>query len=76
MKHLLLGYGITKAQEEIKMQAYLFGNGNYSFSCILFLLSGILFPSLWNKFYKEYRKGKKAPSILELSIDDCMEKDN
>ena len=72
LKHLILGYGMT-TQEEIKMQAYLFGNGQRTLSCILFLLSGVLFPSSWREYYQDYKKGKNAPSILKLSIDDCME---
>jgi len=72
LKHLILGYSMT-AQEEIKMQAYLLGNGSRKFSCVLFLLSGILFPSMWKQYYQEYTKGKSAPSIIQLSIEDCME---
>jgi len=71
LKHLILEYGMT-AQEEIKMQAYLFGNGNRRVSCVLFLLSGILFPSLWKEYYQEYKKGKSAPSISQLTIEDCI----
>ncbi|MFK7920374.1 MAG: hypothetical protein AB8H47_00380 [Bacteroidia bacterium] len=73
LKHLILGYGMTSA-EELKMQAYLLGNGNYSPICIGFLSFGILFPSLWEEFYAEFKKGKAAPSIFNLSLKDCMEK--
>lgn len=71
LKHLILGYGMTSI-EEIRMQMYLLGNGNYSIFCLLFAASGILFPKEWNNFYKDYKKGKKAPSILHLYINDCM----
>lgn len=71
LKHIILGYGMT-SMEEIRMQAYLFGNGNRSIVCILFLLSGLVFPEEWKSFYAEYRKGKKAPSILKLNVADCM----
>ena len=71
LKHLVLGYDMT-TQDEIKMQAYLFGNGNRSISCILFLLSGMLFPNMWSEYYNEYSKGKFSPSILSLSLDDCI----
>lgn len=73
LKHLVLGYGMTSV-EEIRMQAFLFGNGNRSFSCILFLLSGILLPSAWNQFYLDYKKGKNSPDILNLRLEDCMNK--
>lgn len=71
LKHLVLDYGMSSI-EEIKMQAYLFGNGSKSIFCLLFLASGILFPRAWFSFYEEYKKGKEAPSIQNLSIDDCM----
>ncbi|MFN6076050.1 MAG: hypothetical protein ACK46Y_10820 [Fluviicola sp.] len=73
LKHLVLGYGMTSV-EEIRMQAFLFGNGNRSFSCILFFLSGILLPSAWNQFYLDFKKGKNAPDILNLSLKECMNK--
>ena len=71
LKHLILGYGMT-TQEEIKMQAYLLGNGSRKLTCVLFLSSGLLFPSLWKEYYQAYKKGKIAPSILKLSLEDCM----
>lgn len=73
LKHLVLGYGMNSV-EEIRMQAFLFGNGNRSFSCILFLLSGILLPSAWNLFYFDYKKGKNSPDILNLRLEECMNK--
>ncbi len=71
LKHLILGYGMTPI-EEIRMQMYMLGNGNYSPFCPLFVVSGLLFPNKWKDFYKEYKKGRKAPSILRLKITDCM----
>ena len=71
LKHLILDYGMT-SEEEIRMQAFLLGNGNYSIFCILFLISGILLPSSWNIFYQDYKLGQCSPSILNLSISECM----
>ena len=73
LKHLILGYEMTTI-DEIRMQAYLFGNGNYKLSCILFLSSGLLFPRLWDDFYHEYKKGKIAPKIINLKLDECIDK--
>lgn len=74
LKHLILGYGMSSI-EEIRMQMYLLGNGDYSIPCLLFVASGILFPKEWSTFHKDYKKGKRSPSILHLSISDCkMEK--
>ena len=71
LKHMVLGYGMSSI-DEIRMQAYLLGNGNYSIFCVLFLASGILFPGKFSAFYRAYKMGRIAPSILHLSIDDCM----
>ena len=71
LKHLILGYGMSTI-DELRMQAYLFGNGNRSISCMLFLSSALLLPSSWNTLYTDFKKGKNSPSILRLSIDDCM----
>ncbi len=71
MKHIILGYSMSSI-DEVRMQAYLFGNGNYSISCILFLASGILFPEHWNTFYQDYKKGKNAISISSLVLKKCQ----
>lgn len=71
LKHLVLGYGMTSI-DEIAVQAYLFGNGNRSITCMLFLSSGLLFPEHWKRFYQEYTYGKESPSILNLSLKNCM----
>lgn len=71
LKHIILGYGMTSI-EEIKMQAYLFGNGNKTIFCILFLASGLIFPEEWDSFYKEYKKGKKSACIHDLSFNETI----
>lgn len=71
LKHIILGYGMTSI-EEIKMQAYLFGNGNKTIYCILFLASGLIFPEEWTAFYREYKKGKKSIYINNLSFRDTI----
>jgi hypothetical protein len=71
LKHLILGYG-TSSVDEIRMQMYLLGNGNFSAFCLLFAASGILFPREWKTFYQDIKRGKSAPSILNLSIHNCM----
>lgn len=71
LKHIILGYGMTSI-EEIKMQAYLFGNGNKSISCVLFLASGFIFPEKWSSFYQEYKKGKKSACIHHISFEETI----
>ncbi|WP_430405465.1 hypothetical protein [Fluviicola sp.] len=72
LKHLILGYGMT-SMEEIRMQAYLFGNGNWSPFCLVFLATGLIFPEEWKSFYAEFKKGRTGPNILHLRVVDCMD---
>lgn len=71
LKHLILGYGMS-SEDEVRMQFYLLGNGNRSISCILFTMFGLLLPSCWKTFYKDYYKGKNATRILDIKLDDCI----
>ncbi|MGN7787722.1 hypothetical protein ACTJIJ_24525 [Niabella sp. 22666] len=47
LKHVLLNYKMTPV-DEIRMQAFMLGNGNYTLASIsIFLFGAILLPSLW-----------------------------
>ncbi len=73
LKHLILGYGMTP-KEEVKMQFFLIGNGNYSFSCLLFASLGIFMPDIWKELREDFSRGKRVDSILSLEMDDCLDK--
>lgn len=73
LKHVLLGYEM-KMVDEIKMQAFLVGNGNYTFPCLIFLSLGIFYPTIWRTLPSEYKKGKNTKSVYHLKLDDCMHK--
>ena len=71
LKHLILDYEMTM-KDEIKMQAYLIGNGNLTLPCLLFFSLGIFYPKIWNQLYKEYQQGKASQSIYDLTLDQCL----
>ena len=71
LKHIILDYEMHM-EDEIKMQAYLVGNGNLTFPCLIFLSLGIFYPNIWKELIKEYRIGKISKSIYHLKLDDCM----
>jgi len=73
MKHIILGYSMSPI-DEIRMQAYLFGNGNNTICCLLFLASGLIFPEYWNTFYDDYIEGKNSVSISSLALKKCKKK--
>ena len=72
IKHLILDYDMTPL-DEVRMQAYLLGNGNRSLPCLLFLSFGLFMPELWFELGKEYQKGKAHRSIAELTFENCLE---
>jgi hypothetical protein len=61
-------------QDEIKMQAYLVGNGNTTFPCLIFLSLGLFYPATWRGLANEYRQGQKTNSIHFLTLDNCMDR--
>ena len=69
LKHVLLNYQMT-AEDEIRMQAFMVGNGNYSIPSFTILIFGaILLPDLWRTFYSDFKKGKKSIGISEWTIE-------
>ncbi|WP_341902561.1 hypothetical protein [Fluviicola taffensis] len=69
MKHVLLGYEMTPL-DEIRMQAFMLGNGNYSFPCFAILAFGIiLLPDKWTSFYKDFKKGRTSEKIKTWTIE-------
>lgn len=69
LKHVLLDYKMT-AEDEIRMQAFMVGNGNYSIPSFAILIFGaFLLPDLWRTFYSDFKKGKKSISISEWTIE-------
>lgn len=70
LKHVILEYKMTPA-DEIKLQAFMLGNGNYTLACFAILTFGIiLLPDEWMTFYNEYKKGRKAIPISSWTIDE------
>lgn len=69
LKHVLLGYQMT-AVDEIRMQAFMIGNGNYTIPSFAILIFGaILLPDLWLTFYYDYKKGKQSLPIAKWTIE-------
>lgn len=70
LKHVLLNFDMTPV-DEIRMQAFMLGNGNYSIpSFAIFIFGALLLPGLWKKFYKDYINGKSSKPIKTWTIED------
>ena len=74
LKHVVLGYDMTRG-DEIRMQAYLLGNGNRTLPCLLFLMNGLLYPPIWKDLIAHYRLGKIGKSIFDLRLDECLHRE-
>lgn len=72
LKHIVLEYEMTM-KDEIKMQVYLIGNGNFTFPCLIFFSLAVFYPKIWKDLFKEYQNGKISKSIHFLTLDNCME---
>lgn len=70
LKHVLLDYKMT-SEDEIRMQAFMIGNGNYSIpSFTIFFFGVILLPDLWTTFYLDFKKGRQTVPISNWTIND------
>ncbi len=68
LKHVLLGFAMTPV-DEIRLQAFMIGNGNYSFAAFaLFGLGALLLPDEWPAFYRDYLHGKAALPIRSWTV--------
>ncbi len=75
LKHVLLDYKMTP-EGEIRMQAFMIGNGNYSIPSFMILIFGaILLPDLWSVFYADFKKGKKSIPVSAWTIEKYANKD-
>lgn len=75
LKHVLLDYKMTP-EGEIRMQAFMIGNGNYSIPSFMILIFGsILLPDLWSVFYADFIKGKKSIPVSAWTIEKYANKD-
>jgi hypothetical protein len=70
MKHVLLDFKMTPV-DEIRMQAFMLGNGNYTIpSFAIFIFGALLLPDLWLTFYRDYKNGLYAKPIKNWTVEE------
>lgn len=70
--HTLLGYGTTSI-EELKLQAFMWGNKNSTFAGgVLFVIGLILFPTKYDLFKTEIIRGKKAKALKGYDVVEMV----
>lgn len=74
LKHSLLKFEMTPL-DEIRMQAFMIGNGNWSTpSLAIFIYGAILFPNKWTLFKEDFQEGRKAIPIKDWTIEEFAHK--
>jgi hypothetical protein len=69
LKHVLLDYKMNPV-DEIRMQAFMLGNGNISIpSLAIFFYGFLLLPNKWKIFYKDFKAGLASQPIKHWQID-------
>jgi hypothetical protein len=70
LKHVLLDFKMTPV-DEIRMQAFMLGNGNYSIpSFAIFIFGALFLPDLWLTFYADFKNGRNSKPISTWTIED------
>ena len=70
LKHVLLDFKMTPV-DEIRMQAFMLGNRNYSIpSFAIFAFGALFLPDLWKTFYKDFLNGRNAKPISTWTIEE------
>lgn len=71
-KHLILGYEMDEVGEAC-MQFYFLGNRHYSVPVIsTVIITFVLMPEHWNKFYLEFKKGRKGKVFDDLDYNKLV----
>ncbi|SEW45718.1 hypothetical protein SAMN05428988_6105 [Chitinophaga sp. YR573] len=70
LKHVLLGFEMT-AVHEIRLQAFMLGNGNLTIpSFSVFIFGALFLPELWYTFCQDFKNGYSAKPISSWTIED------
>jgi hypothetical protein len=70
LKHVLLNFQMTPV-DEIRLQAFMLGNGNYSLpSFAIFIFGAIFLPDMWTTFYKDFKNGRNSKPISTWTIEE------
>lgn len=70
LKHVLLDFKMTPV-DEIRMQAFMLGNGNYFIaSFAIFIFRAFFLPDLWTTFYKDFLNGRNSKPISTWTIEE------
>ena len=67
LKHVLLGYAMTPL-DELKLKAFMLGNGDRSISSLGLGLLGLLMPEAWPVLWQHFQRGRRTRSIVDWTL--------
>lgn len=67
VKHVLTGYK-SEGLDEIRLQIFMLGNGNYSLTCLLLCSMALIFPEHYATFKTDFAKGSLCKSLKEIDL--------
>jgi ubiquinone biosynthesis protein Coq4 len=74
LKHVLLDFKMTP-EDEIRMQAFMLGNGNITLPCIVILVFGAIFiPDRWRLLINDFKRGSQVRPISAWTIEEYADK--
>lgn len=74
LKHVLLGYAMTP-DDELKLKAFMLGNGDWSLASLVLSLLVVLTPEQWSTLWQHYQRGRRAPCIVRWNLADYASQD-
>ncbi len=70
LKHTLLDFKMTPL-DEIRMQAFMLGNGNWTLpSLLIFLYGAVLLPNKWRLLATDFQEGRRALPIKDWTLEE------
>ena len=67
LKHVLLGYAMTPV-DELKLKAFMLGNGDRVLNSLVIMLFGLLTPEAWPELWRHFQRGRRTRPIVDWTL--------
>ena len=67
VKHVLTDYK-SEGLDEIRLQVFMLGNGNYSLTCLLLCAMALIFPEYYTTFKIDFAKGSLCKPLKDIDL--------
>jgi ubiquinone biosynthesis protein Coq4 len=69
VKHVLTDYK-SEGLDEIRLQVFMLGNGNYSLTCLLLCSMALIFPEHYATFKTDFAKGSLCKPLKSIDLKE------